>query len=497
MKNINKIFTIVILTLLVTSCGDDFLTKKPQAALVQEDFYRNEYEAFQGLVGTYDPLGWESTFDMSWWSIGDGAAGDLAGTSLGVTGVMQYSYSPSNGGLLDFWPGMYGGIDRANGVINRASEADFDENLKARFIAEAKFLRALYYFTLVTYWGGVPIITEPVPPAELKDLSRSSVAEVYALIEQDLNDAIAVLPDQSDIPLQEMGRASKGAAQSLLAKAYLYQEKWSDAANMANIVITSGEYELEEDYHMIFQLENENGKECIFSIQMSTSGDQGWGNSNEGSQFPRWHEPLCMGGWGNMYPEDTLINAFEPDDKRYRSVVVDEGDRVIVPGNRFVPPDYVLQEGESYHPDDSRNTIPCLGCGKWWTIERYRDDMSPLNWILIRLGDVILMRAEALAESEDLTAAATELNKIRNRAGLPSIAPATKQDMIDAIRQERHVELALEGHRFYDLRRWGILIEYMTALGETNVSSKDMLFPIPQIEMDLHEGAMEQNPGWN
>ncbi len=472
----------------------EFLEEEPEATIVADSYYSNEDEVLQGLIGAYDVLGLERTYDLNLWRLGSGGGDNFIGNT-GAMEVVEYTFGADAAIFRDTWSELYNGINRANLLIaNVPNTEGIAPEVAARYIAEAKFIRALCYFNLVNLFGGVPLVETPLNPQELK-IPRNSVEEVYTLIEEDLKAGAEVLPTDSELGSEGVGRASRGAAQSLLAKAYLFQEEWADAAAQASEVIASGEYELVESYRNIFLLENEDNAEIIFQIIFSRAGPQGWGDENEGNQFSQWFRPVCKGGWGNPMPTESLEETYEPGDERFKATIVEAGDQVVEPEFKFVSQDYVLQPGETFNEDIG--TIDCEGWGKWWLRDgQIQADQGPLNWIVIRLADVILVRAEALAEMNQLNEAVLELNKVRQRANLPDVSITTQQALIDAVRLERRVELAAEGTRLYDLRRWGIVIEALQAVDKPVEANKHELFPIPQTEVDLHEGAMEQNPNW-
>lgn len=503
MKNsINKIVVVTILPLVLGSmfflACEDQLVQEPRASIVAQTYYKTEAQAFAGLVGIYNKLQEENVYGVTMYRYTAGASDDMTGNS-GSNSLNRYTIDPTTSTFNSTWNALYNTIHRANILIVNVKNADEISQPKIDlFIAEAKFLRALSYFHLVNLFGGVPLLDEPVLPGAAKDVPRSSVSEVYSLIESDLKEAESILPPKTEV---EYGRATKGAAQALLAKAYLHQEKWADAVSASNRVIDSGIYSLHKPYYQIFRLDHENHSGQIFSIVYSTAGPQGWGNGNEGNEFSIWFTP---GGWGGSQPTEALEEAFDPDDERLKATVVQQGDKIVVPGHKIVSPDYELQDGESF--DESRfsgGVIPARGYGKLWTVERrYAEDRSPLDWPVLRYADVLLMKAEALAELNDLSSVQEPLTKIRNRAGLSDYDASGKsqQQVIEDVRLERQRELALDGYRLYDLRRWGIVVETIRAnVIDPNLiieAGKHELYPIPQVQIDLSEGTLTQNPGY-
>ncbi len=484
---------IAIGLLLAAGGCSDFLNETPQATIVTENYYADENEVWQGVVGAYDILGMGRMYNLNLWRLGSGGSDNMFGNT-GAREVVEYTYGADAAIFRDTWRGLYEGIDRANLLIVNAPQAeDIPPETLRRYTAEAQFIRALCYFNLVNLFGGVPIIQEPLSPQALQ-LPRSTAAEVYALIEEDLLDGVASLPLESELGAEEKGRATKGAAQGMLAKVYLHQGKWEDAATQAQEVIGSKEYQLLDRYRDIFLLSNEGNTEIIFRVVFSNEGPQGWGDGNEGNEFSQWFRPLCLKGWGGFIPSDGLLTAFEAGDERRQGTVIEEGDFLVEPGFRVVAPDYQLQPGESF--DESISPFGCKGWAKWWIKGEVQADRSPMDFIVLRLADIILVRAEALAEQGQWAEAVTTLNQVRTRAGLPDLNVTAQASAIESVRQERRVELAAEGTRLYDLRRWGTVIDDLKGADKNVQEGRDELFPIPQTEIDLHGGFLEQNPGW-
>jgi hypothetical protein len=499
MKTNKKIKLIALFAVLIglMSCSD-FLEEEPIDVIVAENFYTNEGQILQGLAGIYDNLqNRNGGYDLGIWQLVDGGSDDLQGNT-GAQDISFYAYNPTTGRLEDVWRNLYDGIYRANLLIENLGNAEgIDSAVQLRYEGEAKFLRALFYFHLVNLWGGVPLVDSVLGSSNL-EVPKNTPAEIYAFIEDDLNFAVDHLPSESQI--DSKGRASAGAATALLAKVFLFQEKWTEAAETADNIIISDEYQLLDDFATIFPKENENNPEIIFEVKFANI-------PGEFQLFSQWLEPQ---GWGQSRPTNNLLEAFEEGDERMNLSVINTGDVIVSPGFTVRPNDYTLQEGEALDPD-FLNRIGSDGFDRpWWgpkvwTRDGWLDivpaDQNQLNIPVLRFSEVILIKAEALAENGDLGGAITELNKVRNRANLPDaetvINPGSQAEVIDLIRNDRRIELINEGHRLYDLRRWGIVIEALQAVEKPAVSPRDLLFPIPQREIDLHNGALQQNPGWN
>ncbi len=314
-------------------------------------------------------------------------------------------------------------------------------------------------------------------------LPKNSVTEIYNQAIQDLEEAEADLPLEYDAA--NLGRASKGAAQSLLGKIHLYQENYEAAEEWFSKVIESGVFELVPDYTDIISLDNENNSESIFEVQYADVGGNGWAgadaaNNNEANLRERLNLPQGRGGFGNILPTEDFVNEFEEGDPRLFYSVFVQGD----------PYDEVDPE---FQAD--------------WTVTGYaiKKGMMPIfrnntnsgrNWPIIRYADVLLMYAEAANENGNTQAAINAINLVRDRVGIPlhpnaGIPVGNQQEIFDAIVHERRVELGLEYHRFNDLKRWGLAQEELGDLGYE--APKHRYFPLPQAELDVNT-ELVQNP---
>jgi hypothetical protein len=362
---------------------------------------------------------------------------------------------------------------------------DFPE--KQHVLAEARFLRAYYYFELVKFFGDVPLIIDKrLGIEEAQQLPRAPKAEVYTQIEEDLTFAIGIL---SPVAAQK-GRATKGAAQALLGKAYLYQNKFSEAATILDEVRNSGLYSLIPNYGDLFSVSNENNSETVFDVQYTGLEGGGYGcliclegNAAPGFQGIRQYNGPVYGD-GNSYnlPTQELYNAFSPIDPRRGHTILDiEAFIAAQPDpsaityaigagghTGYYNNKYIKRQGEIGLPDN--------------------DLTSPVNYRVIRYADVLLMAAEAHFQLGNNQTAQQLVNQVRVRAGVPGIPVQSLND----IYKERRFELSGEGHRFFDLVRTGQAAQFITGF----VSGKHELFPIPQVEIDLAGGNWQQNSGY-
>ncbi|MDG1296119.1 MAG: RagB/SusD family nutrient uptake outer membrane protein [Saprospiraceae bacterium] len=497
---------LTILVIGFTGCEQE-LNKLPILGELESNFYQNEEDAIAAITAAYDPLQYNYTNSVYHfrWFFGDFASDDAikGGSSVAdqpqLEALSVFQGTANNIHTNADWTAKYIGIYRANLVIENVgsmTDDQIDPDLKSQLIAEAYFLRAHYYFELVTTFGGVPKVDKLLLPSEY-NTARSSAEEIWSLIESDLTEAALQLPAKSGYNSSETGRATKGAALALLTKAHVYQGEWLEAQTNAELVVSSGEYSLDEDYRDIFVKSGENGPGSIFEIQRSPFGGGYWGSvngANEGNlavvyQLPRGQ----FGGWGFNLPTQNFVDEFEAGDPRLKSSVFMEGDTL---GDRGVFTKAATGFDHDYYSKKyfvSRSEHEEINIGD-------PNMNGEPNDRLIRYADLLLMHAEAAYYNGQELVALTSLNLVRERARrnaeagvLPDVT-ATGQALLDAILHERRVELGLEGHRFFDLVRQGRAIEVLGPLGFQ--SGTHELFPIPQQQIDLSSGVLTQNPGY-
>ena len=377
--------------------------------------------------------------------------------------------------INEVWEANYQGIARANQALQYLPDLDIDETLKTRLIGETKFLRAEFYFRLVRMFGGVPLI-QGVPDIQNQDdinvaNTRASKEEIYAFIMTDLQDAAESLP--VNYPSSDIGRATKGAALTLLAKVNMYQENWQEVYDLTNQVMGLG-YSLTPEYEDIWKEIGENNSESIFEIQgrgeTPNKGVEGYFVVQGARGAGGW-------GWGFNTPTEDLTNSYEEGDKRKDATIIFRGETLwdgfkvaeTVSNPRYNQKAYVSKTMESFNGQD-------------WE--------SNKNVRILRYAEVLLMNAEAaLKVGGD---AKTPLNEVRERAGLEGLNTVTQLD----VWKERRWELAFEHDRFFDLVRQGRAGEVLRAHGKNFVDGKHELFPIPQAQIDLSKGQLTQNPGY-
>lgn len=484
---------LIITTVLVSFTGcEDFLSVSPQSELTQEAFPTTEEDALQATNAVYSTLrDWHyhsGGFPILDIMSDDAHKGSTPNDGASTIGPYDdFSHSPTQDGLDRWWNTLYQGIRRANLVLERVEPIEMNQQLKTRYLGEASFLRALYYFDLVRAFGGVPLVTEVDPEIELP---KSSADEIYDLVEQDLLFAIDNLPPKSSYGADDLGRATSGAAKALLAKVYLFQQDFVNAEQYAMEVIQSGEYGLETNFIDANGPDGEHGVESVFEIGAVSTAGRG-GNQYANTQGVRGTPNR---GWGFNRPSVDLREAFGSNDPRREATIIELGDvinGIEIAGDGTTPDEFVDDNGilqiESYNR-------------KVWIPGTSTDTQFGHNRRLIRYSDVLLMAAEALNENDRPGEALTYLNLVRERARhgddsiLPDITETNKSALRDLIIEERRTELALEGHRFWDLVRTGKADEVLGTYGF--VSGKHELLPVPQSEIDLSQGVLTQNDNW-
>jgi len=521
------------LSLSMTSCKDYLTEIEPGTDLI-EDFYTSTEAAVQNITACYVPLLWEynNTY-YSEWFIGDILSDDAmkgGGSTIDMSDAYDFENWRTTSGntlLLDFYRAQYQGIARCNlamqyvGAMKEGMDANFTAEMKARLLAEAYYLRAYYYFRLVRVYAGVPLVLEVIDSSDKWGQPRASVDDVFKQIIADLTTAEAGLWLKSEYAAEDLGRATKGAAQAMLQKVNLYMaspywqtyglsktaaECYADAKTWGKKVIDSGEYDLCPNYEDNFTLVGENGLESVFEIQYAEVpwGDYGEGNGFTAGSFTqqliRSRSSLIGGGWGFNHPTQNLYDEFEAGDpRRDVAILVPDDSKMETPAVEYYLGNKMLNNKYGMYRD---STYTGCGFGQWGL----HASRGPLNNRQIRYADVLLMYAEACMGSGDAATAKTYINKVRARVGLGEV------EATDAtLRHERRCELAMEGHRWFDIVRWNIAAETIkayeagetteykaqVALGSGFQKGKHEILPIPYDEILLNPTKMEQNPNYN
>ncbi|WP_224491275.1 RagB/SusD family nutrient uptake outer membrane protein [Robertkochia flava] len=484
-KTFRYIWIFSLAALLMAACSDDFVdvdSFDPDS----ESFFNSEQEYYDALVAAYDLL--QSTYlNVMLGEIASDntlAGGESATDVPGIQEVDDMIHTPVNQQLRDIWSWMFAGVNRANYILEFKDKTDFPG--KETIIAEATFLRAYYYFELVKWFGDVPLaVDKRFLFGDQEVVERTPKAEVYAQIEADFIYAASVL----DYTAPQTGRATKGAAQALLGKVYLYQNKFQESAAVLEDLINNGPYDLVADYSILFEQEGENSIESVFEVQYTDQQGAGFGclqcsegNVAVGFNGPRtYNGPLFDSGFSFNVPVQEAYDAYDADDIRKDLAILN-----IVQWAEETGATYT--EGFEHTGFFNRKYIPRQGDSNIGD----KNLTNPNNYRSIRFADVLLMAAEALNRGGISDTRAQEyLNRVRNRAGLGDITE-TGNNLTEAIFQERRLELMGEGHRFFDLVRTGRAADNIDGF----VSGKHELFPIPSIEIELAGNRWSQNPGY-
>ena len=494
---------------LFAGCSDSFVNVEPKGTALEENYYRNAEEAFNGVIAAYDPLGWTNGFVVKTGCL-NAASDDFFAGGGGPTDInsMQvwddYSLDPVTGPQGEFWNRNYSGIFRSNILIEKLPEIDMSQAVKDRYMGEVLFLRAYYYFDMVRLFERFPLITAPIPTSEIFEVESSDRTAVFELIEEDLAAAIDLLPSTIS-GMEEAGRATRGAALALLGKVYLQQDKFGPAATeLAKVNGTPGGandfgYDLVDNYADLFSLDNEFNAESIFEISHNSTSQGNWGciACTEGNPMsimvaPRGYvindpsqAPTFVSGWSFNTVTQSLVDAFVQGgtyDPRYATTITNI--------------DSLEQLGIVSYTHAHENTGYFLAKFAGKEEEKTADGTVPFeinfgtNEYEIRLADTYLLEAEALVRGGgNVARAQLLLDAVRARVGLTSV-PATFENIV----AERRLELAGEGHRWFDLVRWGMAADKLGPRGYED--GKHDALPIPQSELDFSGTKLEQDPAY-
>lgn len=492
MKKYNFTFKSLLLLLglsMFSGCTEDFLDETTEYTIDSENYFNSEEDYYNALIGVYDVL--QSTYVNV--LLGEIASdntlsgGESATDVIGFQQVDEMTHTPVNDNLDDVWDWNFAGVQRANYILEFQDKTDFEG--KERIIAETRFLRAYFTFELVKWFGPIPLSGDKrFKLGDEKTIPRSPVSEVYDQIESDLQYAI----DHLEYTAPQVGRATKGAAQALLGKAYLYQDQFQESAAVLTDLINSGQYHLYgtqegEDYANLFEYIGENSGESVFEIQYTGAEGAGFGclqcsegNVAVGFQGIRnYTGPLFESGFSFNVPVQEVYDAFTENDIRRDYSILDIEAWAEETGASYT-------EGYKHTGYFNRKYLP-----------RKNDNQGdanltqPNNYRAIRYADVLLMAAEALVRGNiDMDRAASYVNMVRERAGLQPIT--SEGALLEIIYAERRLELVGEGHRFFDLVRTGRAADAI----EGFTPNKNELFPVPLEEIEFSQGNWEQNPGY-
>lgn len=489
--NLNIKYILGIVPLLVVSCTS--LDEEPVSNQVTTQFYTDQSEAISAVNGVYSALLFGGD-DQTLYNRGIQVATEIStddyiagprAINTNVRALAALSHDAANDRMEAIWEDSYKLINAANIVIDKVpliASDKISESIRQRSINEAKFLRALAYFNLVRWFKYIPLVLHETTSLSEDKLyvEQADEDDVYAQIIQDLKDA-ENLPEPTVYANEDIGRATSGAAKSLLAKVYLTREQWQLAASKAQEVINSGWYDLFENFSDVFNPQTKNGKEHIFSLQHKgyTSGSR---HQLAGCEAT-YEVPGINGSYADAYNTNSdLYASYAKNDRRLPVTLITEQ----------VSP----QDNKTY-------TLSAPVFNKYYDNSVVGAQIqSSVNFPVIRYAEVLLIYAEALNELNGPTEVAYEyLDKIRSRAGISKLAESapnlSKEAFRDSLFEERRKEFTYEYQRWFDLSRRGAdyMIKKLKAAGKTNVASRHIHFPIPQRELDLNP-KLKQNPDW-
>lgn len=503
LKNIKFSLIASVVLFTATSCSEEFLNVEPKGTALENNYYTNETEAYSGLVSVYDVLGKQSKgFENMICMLNAGsddfyAGGGGATDGTGIQSFSDYSISPVTI-PASFWNDFYQGIFRANILLEKLPNVPMNDATKARFTAETKALRAYYYFELVRTFKNIPLITEPIATSEIYNVLQASSDAVYAQIEKDLTEALPNLPNTITDVANEGGRFSKGSVQALLGKVYLYEGKNTQAAaTFASVNGTPGGtsmygYKLLNKFADLWTISNKFNSEAIIEISHTDKSNADWGNwgsgSDEGNSVnvmvgPRSYSrptnstaPDYASGWSFNTVTQNLYDALKSD-PRFDATIVDMK-ALKAAGQADYSPGY---KDTGYFLKKFMPLTSDVSTGGGASVLNYKQ-----NVYAIRLADTYLMEAEALGATG--ARAQALLDAVRARVGLTPVPVS-----MDAVLAERRLELAGEGHRWFDLVRTGKAASALASKGFT--TGKNEIWPIPLKE--LENTKIVQNPNYN
>jgi hypothetical protein len=485
-------------TLVLSSCDKDLLDKVNPNQPPTSQFWRSQDDAMKAVTSAYGTLQLPGTYSRWYWFATDLRSDegfsaspwtDLANYTRFVQ--LDYNFEPSQ----VMWTDHYRGVYRCNQIItNLPTITTMDAGMRTRLLAEAHFLRALYYFNLTSLYGNVPMILEPSTPTTRAP--QGTIESNYAQVLSDLATAEAGLP--TEYTGADIGRATKGAAQALMGKTYMQQRKWSEASAQFTKVISSGKYSLAPNYLDNFLATTENNRESIFEVQFSDAlqGDaQDAPGASEGNNRAQFFGPRGI-GWSDGQPRRWLFTEFT--DRTTSGEVDPRRDVTVFNSTMSIYGRTYAQRGYN-DPDE-------LFWRKYQNdrTRTFEDYHSGINIRVIRYADILLMQAEALNELGQTSAALPLINQVRARVNITPLTGSLSQaQMKTQILHERVTELAGEGTRFFDLTRSGLLdtpanVAQVRARDEdflNFVPGKSALLPLPRTDLDIDK-SLTQNPGW-
>jgi hypothetical protein len=471
-----------------------FLTKDIQGVYPASQFYQTQTEALEAINAAYQPLTFINAISNPLWVFGDIASDDAqkggqAGDEPDIGLIDLFTINANNSTLAAEWGNFYQGITECNLVLTNVPAIAMDTALRSRILGEARFLRSWYYFMLINIYGDVPVVLAPLAPSQMQ-VAQSPAKTIYeGVIEPDLRTAMAVLP--AVYSATDIGRVTSGAAGALLAKVYLYQQKWDSALAATQQVINTGRYAMMDLYPQDFDAHHKNNKESIFEVQMLTDQVPFAGNT-----LNQWFAPLIDGGYFFDAPTQSFVDEFEHTPAGVNDPRLD----------------YTV--GRDSMPWYNGETFQSAWSPTGYLTKKYQQPFSEIpialkqdgscDWLAIRYADVLLWNAEALNETGQPVAALVPLNLVRKRAResylydsllqghgtvpaglLPDVTYTDQADVRASIQHERRVEFGFEFHRYFDVIRWGANYANQVMSNSPGFNyNTNKTFPIPQSERD-------------
>ncbi len=505
MKKLIYLFS--LFALFSVSCNKK-LDLIPIGSISQTNFYKTSEDANAAIIACYNTLiafhtGWGVVSGEDMW--GDIQSSDAEPHPDGVAWnqIHRYTLQPDNGEVQGQWFLIYQGIFRANIALEKIPEIAMDEQLKSRLLKEAHFIRGWWMLRLAKIYGNAPLVTKTLTVDELY-IPKSTRQELFDQVEKDLLEAESLPDSYNDA---NVGRATSAAAKTVLTELYMWEKKWAEAQPKLLDIINSGKYKLLDSYSSLFDGTTENSTETIFEVQMKANTGKGIGNFSTTYSAPNGEGYVPGGGWGWIRPTQDIVNEYETTPK--------EDPRLSYS---------IFRKGDNFEGQVFKDVVNGTGYAtKKWSIsgkngaeiEQNFPWHTSANFAFYRYAEVLLMYAEVLNELGRSSEAVTYINQVRARPSVDMPALSTsliKEQVFEAIRHERRVELSFEGKTGYDLRRWGIAGEFLRSSQRWQnnttinpqwggnffkfVDGKNDVFPIPQSEIDKSNGTLVQNDGW-
>ncbi|MEQ9286866.1 MAG: RagB/SusD family nutrient uptake outer membrane protein [Cyclobacteriaceae bacterium] len=498
----------VLFSLIFNSCENSLDLTNPNQP-TPDSFWRDGTDAESGLISVYASLPTVHLFGR----LGTGVfliqRSDIANTfpQDNVNNAGTFSAHPDYPRMREVWPELYRIVASANQVIGRVPDIDMDGTRKTEILGEAHFLRGFAFFYLLNLWGAVPMPLVEAQSLEDIFLPASSEAEIWATIESDFSTAQKNLPSDNSLPRGEVGRPTWAAATGMLGKALLFQDKWTQAAAEFKKIVDADDYTLVSDFSLNSSEAGNNNAESLFEIQLDGNASGGWGSAgNNAWRGQGWEADIAPRGYTsqqsmavNQWVLDLFLaqttNANGEDPRAAATIIWD------YPGAKVYQDDFA----DAFQGDDLNR----VWVRKYLNFDPdHLDALTPGSWAgstsnlrMLRYADVLLMYAEAENEANGGSAAAHDaINEVRGRADMPDYVGLDQASLRTAIRDERVRELAIEGHRWFDLKRWGILEErFSDGTFKSNSrgvwEAKHEYLPIPRPDVESNPN-LEQNPLW-